>query len=100
MNSVKSEFIEFRIEYGTNSNSKLKSKSVENSDTKILKNSDFKVPNYRFRFRFTPLAPPALSAADLEAIVSQVLVHIAQPFARALSVQVLHDLLILDFVTI
>ena len=58
MNSVKSEFTEFRIEFGTNSNSELvnsKSKSVENSDTKISKNSDFKVPNYRFRFRFTPL---------------------------------------------
>ena len=44
MNSVKSELV----------NSK--SKSVENSDIKISKNSNFKVPNYRFLFRFTPLA--------------------------------------------
>ena len=51
MNLVKSEFTEFRIEFGTNSNSKLvnsKSKSVKNSDTKISKNSDFKVLNFLF----------------------------------------------------
>ena len=57
MNSMKSEFSEFRIEFETNSNSGLvnsKSKLVKNSDTKISKNSDFKVSNYRIRFQFTP----------------------------------------------
>ena len=58
MNLVELKFTEFRIGFETNSNLKLvnsKSKSIKNSDTKILKNFDLKVPNYRFRFRFTPL---------------------------------------------
>ena len=58
MNSVKSEFTEFRIEFGTNLNSELvnsKSKSIKNFDIKFVKNFDFNILNYRFRFRFTPL---------------------------------------------
>ena len=73
MNSVKSEFTKFQIEFGTNSNSKLvnsKSKSVENSDTKISKNFDFKVPNYRFRFRFTPLVETSFSLCCMRSQIS------------------------------
>ena len=46
MNSVKSEFIEFRIEFEF---------GVGEFESNSVENSDFKVSNYRFRFRFTPL---------------------------------------------
>ena len=46
-----------------------KSKSAENSDTKTSKNSNFKVLNYRFQFRFTPLTVGTLLTFLSSAVV-------------------------------